>query len=54
MALPHGAIGLSAVCDYGIPYHTHLLFLIGWLIQYISSVILFFSSHGGFLTSAMN
>ena len=25
-ALPHGATGLSAVCDCGIPDHTHLLF----------------------------
>ena len=27
VALPHGAIDLSAVCDCGIPDHTHLLFL---------------------------
>ena len=27
MALPRGAIGLSAVCDCGISDHTHLLFL---------------------------
>ena len=26
-ALPHGATGLSAVCDCGISDHTHLLFL---------------------------
>ena len=26
-ALPRGAMGLSAVCDCGIPDHTHLLFL---------------------------
>ena len=26
VALPHGATGLSAVCDCGIPDHTHLLF----------------------------
>ena len=24
--LPHGAMGLSAVCDCGIPDHTHFLF----------------------------
>ena len=28
MALPHGAVGWSAVCDCGIPDHTHLLFYI--------------------------
>ena len=27
VALPHDATGLSAVCDCGIPDHTHLLFL---------------------------
>ena len=27
-ALPRGAKGLSAVCDCGIPDHTHLLLLI--------------------------
>ena len=27
MALPRGAMGLSAVCDCGISDHTHLLFL---------------------------
>ena len=26
MALSHGAVGWSAVCDCGIPFHTHLLF----------------------------
>ena len=26
VALPHDATGLSAVCDCGIPDHTHLLF----------------------------
>ena len=26
MALPHGAVGWSAVCDCGIHDHTHLLF----------------------------
>ena len=25
MALPRGAVGWSAVCDCGIPDHTHLL-----------------------------
>ena len=28
MALPHGAVGLSAVYDCGIPDHNHLLFLV--------------------------
>ena len=28
VALPRGAMGLSAVCDCGIPDHTHLLFLV--------------------------
>ena len=27
VALPHGAVGWSAVCDCGIPDHTHSLFL---------------------------
>ena len=27
MALPRGAMGLSAVCDLVLPDHTHLLFL---------------------------
>ena len=27
VALPRGAMGLSAVCDCGFPDHTHLLFL---------------------------
>ena len=27
VALPCGAMGLSAVCDGGIPDHTHLLFV---------------------------
>ena len=27
MALPRDAMGLSAVCDCGIPDNTHLLFL---------------------------
>ena len=26
LSLPHGAMGLSAVCDRGINGHTHLLF----------------------------
>ena len=26
MDLPHGAVGWSAVCDCGVPDHTHLLF----------------------------
>ena len=26
VAIPHGAVGWSAVCDCGIFYHTHLLF----------------------------
>ena len=26
VALPYGAMDLSAVCDCGIPDHTHLLF----------------------------
>ena len=26
MALPRGTTGSSAVCDFGIPDHTHLLF----------------------------
>ena len=28
MALPRGAMRLSAVCDCGFPDHTHLLFLV--------------------------
>ena len=28
MALPRGAMVLSAVCDCGIPDHTHLVFLV--------------------------
>ena len=30
MALPRGEMGLSAVCDCGIPDHTHFLF---WLLS---------------------
>ena len=26
VALPHGDVGWSAVCDVVFPYHTHLLF----------------------------
>ena len=33
MALPRGAMGLSAVCDCGISDHTHLIFLIN--VKYI-------------------
>ena len=29
MTLPPGAVGCSAVCDCGIPGHTHLLFVPG-------------------------
>ena len=33
-ALPHGAIGLPAVGDCGIPDHNHLLFFIaGWKLK---------------------
>ena len=27
MVLPRGPMGLSAVCDSGVPDHTHLLFM---------------------------
>ena len=37
MALPRGAKGLSAVCDCGIPDHTHLLFL--WLQKINASTL---------------
>ena len=43
MALSRGAMGLSAVCDYGIPDHTYLLFLYIYLGQntfpYFSQII---------------
>ena len=28
VALPHGAVGLSTMCDCGVSNHTHLLFTI--------------------------
>ena len=45
MALPRGAMGLSAVCDCGFPDHTHLLFWIQateWDLNRILS-----KNHGG-------
>ena len=41
VALPHGATGLSGVCNCGI--HTHLLFLIDF---YISPVLYFSFKRG--------
>ena len=43
VALPRGAMGLSAICDYGIPDQTYLLFLYIYLGQntfpYFSQII---------------
>ena len=48
MALPHGAVGLSAVCvcaTFVCPDHTHLLFtlcMLGNLACFFSSTVFFF------------
>ena len=38
MALPHDTMSWSAVCDCGIPDHTHLLFFVGLVIYFLMTL----------------